>query len=164
MPVVASSGKPRRKVRFSQNKRPAPAASHRGEAPDARTSAAEGLGLDESDINMSTRRVQDKIPATFKELPVLRDALTTKTSQDQDETVQNCLPFLRGSDGTLRDNLNEFGLSHLFRDRHIEYLYDSLETYPEGFVAMDSSRPWMSYWALAGLTLLGEDVSKYRER
>lgn len=50
------------------------------------------------------------------------------------------------------------------KDKHIEYLYDSLEDYPEGFVAMDSSRPWMSYWALAGLALLGEDVSKYRER
>lgn len=50
------------------------------------------------------------------------------------------------------------------KDKHIEYLYDSLEDYPEGFVTMDSSRPWMSYWALAGLMLLGEDVSKYRER
>ena len=97
-------------------------------------------------------------------MPTLQDSLQTKTSPDQDETVTKCLPFLTGRDGTLRSNLNEFGLSHLMKDKHIEYLYDSLEDYPEGFVTMDSSRPWMSYWALAGLTLLGEDVSKYRER
>jgi protein farnesyltransferase subunit beta len=107
---------------------------------------------------------ETSIPSLFTTLPILQDPLQTKTSQDQDETVTKCLPFLTGRDGTLRSNLNDFGVSHLMKDRHIEYLYDSLEEYPEGFVAMDSSRPWMSYWALAGLTLLGEDVSKYRER
>lgn len=117
-------------------------------------------------ISLKTRleKIQERIPATFTQPPILRDSLVTKTSQDQDETVENCFPFIRGKDGTQRDNLNEFGLSHLLRDRHIEYLYDSLEDYPDNFVAMDSSRPWMSYWALAGLALLGEDVSKYRER
>ncbi|OKL59978.1 hypothetical protein UA08_04797 [Talaromyces atroroseus] len=171
MPIVAASGKSRRKIRFPQNKRPpAATSSYHREAPDVgvRTPADSSLGLDDKDRKMSSKMnpesIQDKIPAIFTGLPALRDSLTTKTSQDQDGTVESCLPFLRGSDGTLRGNLNEFGLSHLLRDRHIEYLYDSLEIYPEGFVAMDSSRPWMSYWALAGLTLLGEDVSKYRER
>ncbi|KAH8697720.1 CaaX farnesyltransferase beta subunit Ram1 [Talaromyces proteolyticus] len=105
-----------------------------------------------------------RIPSIFKELPALRDLLVTQTSTVQDETVEKCLPFLRGTDGSLRDNVNVHGLAHLLRDRHIEYLYDSLEDYPETFVSLDASRPWMSYWALAALALLGEDVSKYRER
>jgi protein farnesyltransferase subunit beta len=29
---------------------------------------------------------------------------------------------------------------------------------------MDASRPWMVYWALAGLSLLGEDVTRVRQR
>jgi protein farnesyltransferase subunit beta len=105
-----------------------------------------------------------RIPSIFRELPQLRDLLTTQTSTVQDETVEKCLPFLRGTDGSLRGNVNELGLAHLLRDHHIDYLYDSLEDYPETFVSLDSSRPWMLYWALASLALLGEDVSKYRER
>jgi len=31
-------------------------------------------------------------------------------------------------------------------------------------VGVDSSRPWMVYWALMGLHLLGEDVVPFRSR
>jgi protein farnesyltransferase subunit beta len=30
-------------------------------------------------------------------------------------------------------------------------------------VAADASRPWFLYWCLSALTMLGEDVSSYRE-
>lgn len=174
MPIVAASSRSRRKIRFPQSKRPATATSvdlQRGDALDQLRVKTFDLNLNNEqegktgDMSFKTREKKPEIiPVLFTEVPVLQDSLTTKTSGDQDETVEKCLPFLRGTDGTLRDNLNDFGLSHLFKERHIEYLYDSLEDYPQGFVAMDSSRPWMSYWALAGLVLLGEDVSKYRER
>lgn len=113
---------------------------------------------------MTVDPTRTQIPSLFRELPAIRDLLNTDTSTVQDETVVKCLPFLRGTDGTLRENLNEFGVAHLLRDKHIEYLYDSVELYPENFVGIDSSRPWMVYWALAGLSLLGEDVTKFRER
>lgn len=104
------------------------------------------------------------IPALFSELPVVRDKLITETTEQQDETVKKCLEFLAGSHGSQKGPLNRHGVSPLLRDEHIGYLYDSLEDYPPGFVAMDASRPWMIYWALAGLSLLGEDVTKYCER
>jgi protein farnesyltransferase subunit beta len=31
-------------------------------------------------------------------------------------------------------------------------------------MAADATRPWMVYWALAGLSMLGEDVSEYASR
>ncbi|KAF3393102.1 Protein farnesyltransferase subunit beta [Talaromyces pinophilus] len=167
MPIVAASGKSRRKIRFPQNTRLATSSEatateeHRGEASTRRI---KNTPTPEPTTTTTTMSTSPSIPSLFTTIPTIQDSLQTKTSADQDETVTKCLPFLTGRDGTLRSNLNEFGLSHLMKDKHIEYLYDSLEDYPEGFVAMDSSRPWMSYWALAGLTLLGEDVSKYRER
>jgi protein farnesyltransferase subunit beta len=29
---------------------------------------------------------------------------------------------------------------------------------------LDASRPWMMYWVLCGLSLMGHDISPYRER
>lgn len=162
MPIVAG-GSARRKVRFPKKTPPPP-------PPPTITTAETGphktkrrTSILESQI-MSVRETPAQIPSIYTNLPCIKDSLSTKTSEDQDETVAKCLPFLTGRDGSLRNNLNDSGLARLLRDRHVEYLYDSLEMYPEGFVSMDSSRPWMCYWALAGLTLLGEDVSRYRER
>ncbi|QKX55641.1 uncharacterized protein TRUGW13939_02738 [Talaromyces rugulosus] len=164
MPVVAASGRGRRKVRFpagnSSNNRLQNKTTAHNNNNSSRLHPASG-----QKHSMAATAAQElRIPSIFRELPQLRDLLTTQTSTVQDETVEKCLPLLRGTDGSLRGNVNELGLAHLLRDYHIDYLYDSLEDYPETFVSLDSSRPWMSYWALASLTLLGEDVSKYRER
>jgi protein farnesyltransferase subunit beta len=35
---------------------------------------------------------------------------------------------------------------------------------PAQYKVVDSSRPWIFYWCLNGLVLLGADVSKYRNR
>lgn len=88
----------------------------------------------------------------------------TETIDLQDATLEKCLPFLKGVHSTQNGPFNAFGVPALQRDAHVAYLYDSLEDYPKGFVAMDASRPWMVYWALVGLTLLGEDVTRVRQR
>lgn len=178
MPVVAASGKHRRRVRFPASNR-SPAATAISETPsqpgqtvqhlqaysggDTQTAGLTGSARGKVKI-MTVDTPHAQIPSLFRELPAIRDLLNTETSAVQDETVVKCLPFLRGTDGTLRDQLNDFGAARLLRDKHVEYLYDSLELYPENFVGIDSSRPWMVYWALAGLSLLGEDVTKYRDR
>lgn len=103
------------------------------------------------------------IPALFTQPPPIRDPLVTETVELQDATLQKCLDFLKGLHIS-QGSFNASGVPALQRDDHVAYLYDSLEDYPEGFVAMDASRPWMVYWALAGLTLLGEDPTRFRER
>ncbi|CAG8046150.1 unnamed protein product [Penicillium salamii] len=103
------------------------------------------------------------IPAIFTQPPAIIDPLITETTDLHNATRDKCLPFLKGTHSSQAD-LNQHGVPALKRDLHVGYLYDSLEDYPSGFVAMDASRPWMVYWGLAGLAMLGEDTSRFRER
>ena len=103
------------------------------------------------------------VPAIFKQLPPIKDALTTESSISQDETVDECLPCLTGETRSLFD-CNEFGLPSLEREKHIEFLHGWLGELPAGFVAYDAARPWLVYWTLTGLCLLGENVDQYRSR
>lgn len=107
------------------------------------------------------------IPDHFTHLPLVRDALVTDTSEVQDETAEMCLAsiFPPGHAATSSDPpLNEFGVPRLDRARHARFLHKSLGPLPGGFVGYDASRPWFLFWCLNGLSLLGEDVSAYRER
>lgn len=104
------------------------------------------------------------VPALFTEPPAIRDPLTTETTDLQAQTVAKCLPYLRGVQKTQEGPFNWHGVPALQRNAHVEFLYDALEEYPDSFVALDASRPWMVYWSLAGLSLLGEDVGHFRQR
>ncbi|KAL3475651.1 terpenoid cyclases/protein prenyltransferase alpha-alpha toroid [Aspergillus californicus] len=169
MPVViAAPGKRRRKVRF-------PSTSHTVQVEKLATKSAgtnrldsinflQGFALREQGTKMAEATPHPTVPTLFTDRPVIRDALITETTELQDETVNKCLPFLNGSHDNLKGPLNRHGVPPLKRDEHIAYLYDSLEDYPSGFVVLDASRPWMVYWALTGLSLLGQDVTRFRER
>ena len=105
------------------------------------------------------------IPSYFTRPPLLRDDLVTRTSKQQDETVNKCLPFLLGIEDPTRNpfDFNEFGVPQLERIDHVEFMSDGLVTeYPPKFVGLDASRPWMVYWSMNALSILGEDVSRYR--
>lgn len=43
----------------------------------------------------------------------------------------------------------------LLRDKHAAFLLSSLRALPESFVSLDASRPWICYWSLHALDLLG---------
>lgn len=106
------------------------------------------------------------IPEHFTRPPPILDDLVTATSSSQKETVAECLPHLNGVADPSRNpfDFNEHGIPRLSRQDHIDFLHQSLEEFPAAFVAVDASRPWMVYWALMGLFLLGEDVTQYRDR
>ena len=76
--------------------------------------------------------------------------------------MDECLPFLLGEEDLGRRN--DHGNPHLDRGRHIKFLHKQLGQLPGPFKAADSSRPWIFYWCLHALTLLGEDVAPYRQR
>lgn len=44
------------------------------------------------------------------------------------------------------------------RDEHIEYLTKGLRQLGPSFVALDANRPWICYWILHSIALLGESV------
>jgi protein farnesyltransferase subunit beta len=106
------------------------------------------------------------IPSFFTRPPPLRDTFATETSSAQENTIAECLPFLKGIEDSSRNafDFNEHGVPRLDRVEHIDFLHQSLDEFPAAFVAVDASRPWMVYWALMGLYLLGEDVTPYRDR
>lgn len=120
----------------------------------------------EEDTPARSMAAESAVPPIFAQPPALKDKLTTRTSTDQVETVQECLPYLKGIDDPANDpfDFNEHGVLRLNRDEHIEYLKDHLGNFPATYVGIDASRPWIMYWGLMGLYLLGEDVTKYRAR
>lgn len=101
------------------------------------------------------------IPDLFTSPPPILDSFSTDTSDTQNETVDSCLPFLSAEVEIL--HYNQYGVPHLARERHIKFLRKHLERLPGRYVALDASRPWMLYWSLNGLAILGEDVSCYRD-
>ena len=107
-----------------------------------------------------------QIPHEFKHVPPIRDALSTPSSKAQDETAALCLSLLQAADDPSRNPLdfNKYGVPPLEREDHIRFLNDALGEFPAAFVGLDSSRPWMVYWALLGLYLLGDDVTQSRAR
>lgn len=102
------------------------------------------------------------VPPLFTAPPPVRDDLSTHSSQLQDATVKECLPYLGGAAGRL--DYNSRGVPHLAREKHAAFLRRNLGNLPAPYVGADASRPWILYWCLNGLALLGEDVSSYRER
>lgn len=100
-------------------------------------------------------------PTSFASTAAIRDTLETDSSALQDQTIDECLPFLRGQEHSY---VNVHGIPHLDRERHVRFLRKQLGNLPGVFTAADPSRPWIFYWCLAGLSLLGEDVAIYRTR
>jgi protein farnesyltransferase subunit beta len=107
-----------------------------------------------------------QIPQYFGQSPALIDDLRTQTSTVQGETVEECLPLLNAVNNPSLNpfEFNEFGLPGLEKENHTAFLHENLSKFPHYFVTVDASRPWMVYWALLGLHLLGEDVSTLRSR
>ena len=106
------------------------------------------------------------LPDLFTHLPLIQDALRTESSLLQDEISEECLPFLTGTNnpGAAPENYGKHGLPCLEREEHVEFHHDSLEEHSSKFTALDASRAWILYWALAGLSFLGEDITQYSDR
>lgn len=100
----------------------------------------------------------------FTHPPLVRDNYQTETSEVQDDTVSACLPHLYDPKFSADETYNEFGLPHLDRKRHIAFLAKSLGQLPGVFLGYDASRPWLLFWCLNGLYLMGADVEPYRQR
>ncbi|KAH8666686.1 terpenoid cyclases/protein prenyltransferase alpha-alpha toroid [Xylariales sp. PMI_506] len=99
-------------------------------------------------------------PLYTREPPIIDD-LVTVTSSAQENTMDSCIPLLAAQDSSIDYNAN--GVPHLRREKIIQYLNTTLGKLPAPFVAADASKPWALYWAMNGLSLLGADVSSYRE-
>ena len=115
---------------------------------------------------MASSEQHARVPLLFTSSPPVQDSLKTESSIALSEATQDCLPLLAAeeSDADPYVAFNHHGVPRLERQKHAAYLHKALGNLPPGFVMADASRPWMLYWALLGLHLLGHDVSTYRER
>ncbi|RMZ83889.1 hypothetical protein DV737_g1440, partial [Chaetothyriales sp. CBS 132003] len=119
------------------------------------------------DVQMSSiEQMPVSIPAYYLNEPPLVDNLATETSDLQQKTIDECLPLLGAAFDASKDpgDFNAFGVPDLSKADHIAFLERNLATFPAHFVGLDASRPWMIYWALLGLHLLGEDVTQKGQR
>jgi protein farnesyltransferase subunit beta len=114
------------------------------------------------DMGTVTEEEQANIAYLDTVMPLIKDKLQTATSKTEDETFRVIEPFLHGNPYGFA--LNSHGIPELQREAHVDYLVDSLDDYPAQFAMMDASRPWMVYWGLQGLTVLGHDISKHRQK
>lgn len=105
-----------------------------------------------------------KVPPVYIKCTPVQDDLQTSSSTIQNSTVEECLPYLTGDGTRGLFDFDVHGLPSLDRLKHIEFLHDCLGDLPSAFVAYDAARPWVLYWSLVGLSLLGEDVHQYRSR
>jgi len=104
----------------------------------------------------------------------------TDTVSDQLDTEQECRPFfvdlsklparqkqhlqrvglLEYANGGEDDSKDNFNVK-LLREKHTEYLKQPfVSSLHSSFVSLDSSRPWIIYWCLHGLDLLGHNFAK----
>jgi hypothetical protein len=64
----------------------------------------------------------------------------------------------------------EYGLTHptppLEGTKHAAFLtmLGLKDILPRGFASLDASRPWMMYWVLCALKMLGDDITPHRKR
>ena len=101
------------------------------------------------------------VPELFTSLPPIRDLLVTYTSLSQDETAKRCLPLHAGPSRSFFD-LSPQGIPRLNREDHVDFLNDAIQKAEP--VPFDALRPWVVYWSLTGLSVLGENLEQWRNR
>jgi len=102
---------------------------------------------------LSAHEGLDEMSALWTTLPLLSDSQPTPTSIKQDATAKAIMKFL-----------DQTPLPALNRPAHINYLLQPLERGLNArYTTLDASRPWMLYWCLNGLAVLGYDVGVFND-
>lgn len=81
----------------------------------------------------------------------------TKTATDQEETEDTVKRYYYEK---LDNNKLILSRAKISRELHSKYLKEGLKTLPTSFQALDASHPWLCYWILHALTLLGNVIPK----
>ena len=133
--------------------------------PDWSTDYEDEMEVTDHSIDPQLAADQFWLPPWLSNPSALIDQPETASSRLQCETAHECMPFLLSGhdDPDIPVHLNEHGLRRLDRSTHIRYLKNALGEYPGRYAGYDASRPWLVYWSLTGLALLGDDISEYRE-
>lgn len=113
------------------------------------------------DTTVGGQQVFRPVPKLFTSPPPIIDALITNTTRKRHDTIEQCLPYLSGTHKN-RPRSSSQSVPKLEREKHVTFLKSALQD--AKFMGYDASRPWVVYWSLCGLSLLGEDVGIYMEK
>ncbi|KAF2276677.1 CaaX farnesyltransferase beta subunit Ram1 [Westerdykella ornata] len=116
---------------------------------------------DYEDLGPAIPSEADNIVYVNRMMPIFDD-LQTETSRAQQQTLDKILPYLEGNPSNFP--LNSFGIPKLQREKHVKFLIQGLGDKPAAYTTLDAARPWQVYWCLAGLTVLGHDISDYQQK
>ena len=116
---------------------------------------------EELSFQENTTTDEFQVPGLFTSFPPIRDTLVTDTSQSQDETAEHCLPLHAGASGSFL-HLNSHGIPRLNQEKHVRFLNNTIQN--AKYIPYDALRPWVIYWSLTGLSVLGEDLAQWRRR
>lgn len=100
-------------------------------------------------MTTSSQRVQQGEPQTAPSMNF--DSLDTPSSREQRALEEHVSHLLERS----LDSLTDVALD---RDTHVKYLQNGLRTLPRGFSSLEAARPWVLYWLVHSLALLGADL------
>lgn len=92
-------------------------------------------------------------------LKVHNDGIETITSKEQRKVEESVGQIFSAC--MARSNLKETFPLH--RVRHINYVQKSLKNLSESFECLDASRPWLCYWMVHALNLLGAKIPKEQQ-
>ena len=98
------------------------------------------------------------------------EGLNSTTSREQCSCEQDCASYLLNNwdsrylvgEHTNGENIQLYNSDEeimLVKEYHVDYLMNGLLcSLPSGFVSLDASRPWMCYWIVHALQLLGKPI------
>ena len=91
--------------------------------------------------------------ATRRPLRMGTDGVHTSSSFEQRAVEDECHPLLLGRPACALD-----------AEKHVAYLLSGLETLPAHFTSLEASRPWLCYWIVHSLEVLGRRDALTDER
>ncbi|KAJ3161798.1 hypothetical protein HDU86_006569 [Geranomyces michiganensis] len=83
------------------------------------------------------------------------DGFPTESSELQQEVEDSIAPLL----GPYQNGSADLGSVKLDRDSHVKYVKKNFDSLPSYFVSLDASKPWLVYWTLHALDLLGSSIA-----
>ncbi|KAK2419635.1 Prenyltransferase family protein [Trifolium repens] len=89
--------------------------------------------------------------------PSAEEALSPTVSQRDQWMVESQVFQIYQLFATIPPNAQSLMLE-VQRDKHIEYLTKGLHYLGSNFFSLDSNRPWLCYWIIHSIALLGESI------
>lgn len=103
-------------------------------------------------MSLPRRKHADLADKRFNE-----EKVYTNTGLEQRNVEESCLRLFEKSEAAQAEIED---LPVLNRPKTIGFLKRGLKQLSEGYECLDASRPWLVYWIIHGLELLGEDLSE----